>query len=71
MTGGADGIMYFWDFEARSKIRIFNFAEHPICCATLSQNGDMMAYALGNDFHLGPEGAKWKTKLAVHMIPEN
>jgi hypothetical protein len=27
-----------------------------------------MAYALGNDWHMGPEGEKWKPRIAVHEI---
>ena len=29
-----------------------------------------MAYALGNDWHIGVEGEKWKPKIAVHEISQ-
>jgi len=28
----------------------------------------MIAYGLGNDWHIGKEGDKWKPKLGVHRI---
>ena len=44
----------------------------PICCAKVSPKGDMIAIALGNDWHVGAEGAnKWQTKLGVHAITDN
>lgn len=53
VTGGSDGTMSFWDYKARNKIRSFMF-NNPVCCAQVSSNGKMVAYSLGNDWHIGP-----------------
>lgn len=72
MTAGSDGAMHFWDYELKNKIKSLHFAEHPICVARVNSSGDMVAYALGNDWHLGEEGiGKWPVKIAVHLITEN
>jgi mRNA export factor len=63
--------MHFWDFEAKNKIKSLNYDEQPICTAKLSHKGDMIAYGLGNDWHIGPEGMnKWQPKLGVHIITD-
>ena len=64
--------MTFWDFDAKNKIKSFTYAEQtPICCAALNPSGELFAYMLGNDWHLGVEGVgKWKNKLCVHIISE-
>lgn len=53
MTAGSDGVMSFWDYKARNKIKAFTFALNPICCASVSHNGWMVAYGTGNDWHVG------------------
>lgn len=68
MTAGSDGGMHFWDFEAKNKIKTLSYGGFPICCAKVSPKGDMIAYGLGNDWHLGQEGEKWQTRLGVHLI---
>jgi mRNA export factor len=68
MTAGSDGAMHFWDFEAKNKIKSLNYNGIPICSARVNGSGDMIAYALGNDWHVGVEGNKWETKLGVHII---
>ncbi len=68
MTAGSDGGMHFWDYEAKNKIKSLSYGGFPICTAKVSPKGDMVAYGLGNDWHLGAEGAKWQTKLGVHII---
>jgi mRNA export factor len=72
MTAGADGVVHYWDYEARNKIKTLNYGQQPVCASVISPKGDMMAYALGNDWHLGQEGInKWPTKVGVHPITEN
>ena len=40
--------------------------------AKVSPNGGMLAYGLGDDWHLGSGGkGKWQVKLGVHIIGEN
>ena len=72
MTAGADGVVHFWDYEARNKIKSLNYGGNPICAAVVSPKGDMLAYGLGNDWHLGQEGTgRWTPKIGVHLISEN
>jgi WD40 repeat protein len=70
MSCGSDGYINFWDFNVRNKIKCLGYAGFPICCAKLSPMGDMIAYGLGNDFHIGIEGNKWQPKLGVHRLTE-
>lgn len=69
-TCGSDGTMSYWNHKTKSKIRQFNFNKNPVCLTKTSSNGTFMAYALGNDWHIGLEGEKWKPKIAVHEISQ-
>lgn len=63
--------MSFWDFKARNKIKSFNFAFNPVCTTAISPSGWMVAYANGNDWHIGTEGiGKWQNRIGVHMITD-
>lgn len=71
-TGGADGFLLLWDYQARNKIKQFGFGRTPMTAGKMSPSGEMLAYALGNDWHVGPEGiSQWKTKLAVHYVKDD
>ena len=71
MTAGSDGVISFWDYKARNKIKSFNYGFNPICCASTSANGVMLAYSNGNDWHLGTEGiGKWPNRIGVHLITQ-
>ena len=71
MTAGSDGVMSFWDFKARNKIKSFSFGLNPICDAKVSPSGQLVAYALGNDWHVGPEGiGKWQPRIGVHVVTD-
>lgn len=52
LTGGSDGTMSYWDYKARNKIKSFGF-NAPVCNASVSSQGNMVAYSLGNDWHIG------------------
>ena len=65
-TSGADGTMHYWNHAQKNKIKSFNYNSNPVCCASVSYGGNYVAYALGNDWHMGPEGEKWRPKIAVH-----
>ena len=72
MTAGSDGVMSLWDYKARNKIKSFSFANNPVSAAAVSQTGNMIAYGLGNDWHVGEEGiGQWPNKIGVHMVAEN
>ncbi len=69
LTAGSDGVMSFWDYKARNKIKSFNYASNPVCCSSVSAAGNMIAYANGNDWHLGQEGiGKWANRIGVHLV---
>lgn len=71
MTAGSDGVMSFWDYKARNKIKSFNYGSNPICCSSVSPGGTMVAYANGNDWHLGSQGiGKWNNRIGVHFITD-
>jgi mRNA export factor len=53
MTAGSDGVIHFWDFEAKNKIKSLSYNGNPVCAARVNNSGEMVAYALGNDWHLG------------------
>ena len=55
-TCGADGTMHFWNHRSKSKIKSFSYNSNPVCYSSVSHNGRHIAYALGNDWHIGPEG---------------
>lgn len=55
-TSGADGSINFWNHVTKNKIKTFNYNSNPVCCASVSYAGNYIAYALGNDWHIGPEG---------------
>ncbi len=70
MTCGSDGVINFWDFNVRNKIKFINFGGTPVCTAKVSPLGDFIAYGLGNDWHIGIEGNKWAPRLGVHKLTE-
>jgi hypothetical protein len=70
MTCGSDGLMNFWDFNVRNKIKSLTYGATPICCAKVSPMGDLIAYGLGNDWHIGIEGNKWQPRIGVHKLTE-
>ena len=72
LTAGSDGALSIWDFEAKNKIKLLNYANNPITKAKVSQRGNMIAYGLGNDWHVGLEGNNlWTPKVGVHVVAEN
>ena len=58
-----------WDIGTKDKIRTMMFNRNPIISAKVSPDGHYLAYALGNDWHMGHEGiGKWNNKLCVHEL---
>lgn len=72
-TGGSEGAMFFWDFQEKNKIKSFNFGNRSACSAAVNPNGQLIAYALGYDYHEGFEGLKKKLQnnIYIHIIPDN
>lgn len=52
-------------------MKSLNFNKVPVTQAKVNKAGDLIVYALGDDWHQGPKGkGKWNTKLACHFIPD-
>lgn len=72
LTGGADGYIHYWDYQAKNKIKQFSYGRTPVTTARVNSSGELLAYGLGNDWHMGVEGiGKWQPKLCVHFINAN
>lgn len=69
-TSGSDGTMHYWNHGTKNKIKSFNYNGNPVCCTSVSHGGNYMAYALGNDWHIGAEGEKWRPRIAVHEVQQ-
>lgn len=48
--------MYYWDVEAKNKVKTFHFSKVPITDARINIDGTLIAYSLGYDYHRGVEG---------------
>lgn len=72
-TAGGDGCINYWDYEAKNKIKSFNFKGAPVTRAKISDDGQFMAYALGYDWQKGIWGMdpNVKPRICVHAITEN
>jgi len=55
VTAGSEGLMVFWDYEVKNKIKTLSFNNVPIVCIKMSPDGKYLAYALGNDFSKGQD----------------
>lgn len=72
LTAGSDGALSIWDFEAKNKIKLLSYGSVPICKAKVSQRGNMIAYGLGNDWHMGIDGnGLWQPKVGVHLVADS
>ncbi len=45
--------MHFWNHRTKNKIKSFGYNNVPVCYSSVSPNGNFIAYALGNDWHVG------------------
>jgi WD40 repeat protein len=71
LSAGSDGVINFWDFKQRQRIKQFSYGSKPVCCTSISANGSWIAYATGNDWHIGQEGVgKWQNRIGIHVITE-
>ncbi|KAF8954147.1 WD40-repeat-containing domain protein [Flammula alnicola] len=52
-TCGSDGIINFWDKDARARIKTFDSAPAPIAATAFNRNGDIFAYAVSYDWSKG------------------
>lgn len=72
-TAGGDGVINFWDQDAKNKIKSFNFKGSPVNRVRISDDGQLMVYALGYDWQKGIWGLdpNMKPRIFVHGITEN
>lgn len=57
ITGGSDGTVYVSNTSAKKMIKSFQFSETwPVMSLAINNKYELMAVALGNDYHLGWEG---------------
>ena len=70
MTAGSNGQIAQWDFNAKNSIRKLNFASNPICCAAVSTDGKYIAYANGNDWHIGQDQTLWQSRIGMHIVTD-
>ncbi|KAJ1500620.1 hypothetical protein HMI56_003717 [Coelomomyces lativittatus] len=56
-TCGSDGVIHFWDKEARTRLKTFQHAGKgvPIPCISFNRTGTMLAYAVSYDWSRGHE----------------
>jgi len=70
-TAGSEGNLFFWDYEAKNKVKSFHFNNVPISATKMSPDGNFLAYALGYDWHKGYEGMdSSKPRLCVHYVKD-
>jgi len=72
-TAGGDGMINFWDHEAKNKIKTLSFKGVPVNRVKISDDGLLMAYSLGYDWQKGIWGMDpaVKPKVCVHVMAEN
>lgn len=72
-TAGGDGVLNFWDQDAKNKIKTLNFKGVPVNKVKISDDGQLMAYALGYDWQKGIWGMdpQMKPRVYVHIMMEN
>ena len=58
MTIGSDGHYFTWNKDTKSKYKSSKKFPGPINCCDFSDDGKMLAYAVGYDWSKGAEGAK-------------
>jgi len=71
-TSGADGVLNFWDSQAKTRIREFRFEGVPVSQSRMDPNGNFLAYSLGYDWSRGIQGHNTHTpKIFVHVMDES
>ena len=72
-TAGGDGMINFWDHEAKNKIKTLSFKGAPVNRVRISDDGLLMAYSLGYDWQKGIWGMdpQMKPRVFVHVMMAN
>jgi len=69
-TAGSDGVVCFWDKDARCRLKSFDPAPGPISCASFNHTGTVFAYAVSYDWSKGHSGAVagQANKIMLHQL---
>ncbi|KAF9468173.1 Poly(A)+ RNA export protein [Collybia nuda] len=72
-TCGADGVVYFWDKDARQRLKTFDAAPGPISTSCFNHNGNIFAYAVSYDWSKGYTGMTpgHPNKMMLHMCKDD
>ncbi|THH19820.1 hypothetical protein EW146_g1425 [Bondarzewia mesenterica] len=72
-TCGSDGIMNFWDKDARSRLKTFDPCPAPISATAFNRNGTICAYAVSYDWSKGHSRATPGTpnKVMLHATKDD
>ncbi|EEB09196.1 RNA export factor Rae1 [Schizosaccharomyces japonicus yFS275] len=69
-TAGSDGTFNYWDKDSRQRLKGYPNVGGPITAAAFNRNGNIYAYATGNDWSKGyvPNNQQ-PTKIMLHPVP--
>ncbi|EJD07000.1 poly RNA export protein [Fomitiporia mediterranea MF3/22] len=72
-TSGSDGVIHFWDKDARSRLKTLDVAPGPIAATTFNRDGRIFAYAVSYDWSKGYSGmtANHPNKVMLHPCKED
>jgi len=72
-TAGSDGVVSFWDRDARVRLKTFDPAPAPISCSCFNPQGTLFAYAVSYDWHKGHTGyvPNQPNKVMIHSVKED
>lgn len=67
---GGDGNLFIWDYVSRTRLKMINFPGNPpITAMNFSVDGNIIAYACGDDWSEGHAlGKKIETKIALRYL---
>ncbi|KAG5651724.1 hypothetical protein H0H81_007694 [Sphagnurus paluster] len=70
---GADGVVHFWDKDARTRLKTFDAAPAPIVSTAFNRSGSIFAYAVSYDWFKGHSGmvAGHPNKLMLHACRDD
>ena len=71
MTCGGPELTY-WDYNAKSRLKVHNFQNKLVSCASTSPCGDYTAYAFGYDYQRGIDGIySYEPSIKIHKVAYN
>ena len=58
MTSGSDGSYYTWNKDFKAKYHTMKNSQMPVTVGSFNQDGHILAWATGEDYTMGCEGAQ-------------